>query len=149
MMPTPTRGAVVDDASESVQEIAQDITSELTSEVSLPEKANTQTTNTQATNTQATNTGNTDEATRLRAEEKAKIINRLRRLEGQVRGLQRMVEEERSCQEVLTLLSGVRSALNATADRVLVNYLEHCQLDIERGETDMQDLVKAVKLARG
>lgn len=91
----------------------------------------------------------TDEAARLRAEEKAKIINRLRRLEGQVRGLQRMVEEERSCQEVLTLLSGVRSALNATADRVLVNYLEHCQLDMANGEADMQELVKAVKLARG
>ena len=88
-------------------------------------------------------------AARLRAEEKAKIINRLRRLEGQVRGLQRMVEEERSCQEVLTLLSGVRSALNATADRVLVNYLEHCQVDMASGEADMQELVKAVKLARG
>lgn len=90
-----------------------------------------------------------DEVARLRAEEKAKIINRLRRLEGQVRGLQRMVEEERSCQEVLTLLSGVRSALNATADRVLVNYLEHCKVDIASGEADMQELVKAVKLARG
>ncbi|MEM6430262.1 MAG: metal-sensitive transcriptional regulator, partial [Deinococcota bacterium] len=57
------------------------------------------------------------------------MINRLRRLEGQVRGLQRMVEEERSCKDVLTLLAGVRSALNATADRILVNYLEHCQTE--------------------
>ena len=48
--------------------------------------------------------------------EKTRIVNRLRRLEGQVRGLQRMVEEDRSCQEILTLLSGVRSALDATAE---------------------------------
>ncbi|MEM7735624.1 MAG: metal-sensitive transcriptional regulator [Deinococcota bacterium] len=90
----------------------------------------------------------------IQEEEKVKIINRLRRLEGQVRGLQRMVEEERSCKEVLTLLAGVRSALNATADRILVNYLEHCQAeftsqDTDTQELDVQDLVQAVKLARG
>jgi DNA-binding FrmR family transcriptional regulator len=131
MMPTPTSDAVIDVVLDTSSEATTDANSNVTSEMTP----------------QATRV--VDEAARLRAEEKAKIINRLRRLEGQVRGLQRMVEEERSCQEVLTLLSGVRSALNATADRVLVNYLEHCQLDMANGETDMQELVKAVKLARG
>lgn len=138
-MPTSTSpsAAVYEAVNEAVSEavdetkLTSELISELTSKVSTSE------------------TGTTDEVARLRAEEKAKIINRLRRLEGQVRGLQRMVEEERSCQEVLTLLSGVRSALNATADRVLVNYLEHCKVDIASGEADMQELVKAVKLARG
>lgn len=129
-MATPTSDVVVDVVSEPNDELTE-LTSAVSSEMSTQEIPVT------------------EEAARLRAEEKAKIINRLRRLEGQVRGLQRMVEEERSCQEVLTLLSGVRSALNATADRVLVNYLEHCQLDMANGETDMQELVKAVKLARG
>ncbi len=80
---------------------------------------------------------------------KQKVLNRLRRLEGQVRGLQRMVEEERSCREVLTLLAGVRSALDATADVILENYLEVCQAELGRGKGNIEDLISAVKLARG
>lgn len=133
-MPTPTSEVVAEVIGEAIGEVNSEPSTEFTTNINelSPQVADV-----------------TDEAARLRAEEKAKIINRLRRLEGQVRGLQRMVEEERSCQEVLTLLSGVRSALNATADRVLVNYLEHCQIDAEGGEADIQELVKAVKLARG
>ena len=82
-------------------------------------------------------------------EQKTKILNRLRRLEGQVRGLQKMVDDERSCQEVLTLLAGVRSALDATADAILENYLDRCQADFKGGEGDIAELLRAVKLARG
>ena len=81
--------------------------------------------------------------------DKAKLINRLKRLEGQVRGLQRMVEEDRDCQEILTLLSGVRSALNATGDLILETYLEKCQADLRAGTGDSKALIQAVKLARG
>jgi DNA-binding FrmR family transcriptional regulator len=81
--------------------------------------------------------------------EKRRILNRLKRLEGQVRGLQRMVDEERPCRDILTLLSGVRSALDATGDAVLENYLRRCQADFEAGSGDVGDLLAAVKLARG
>jgi CsoR family transcriptional regulator, copper-sensing transcriptional repressor len=79
---------------------------------------------------------------------KAKIINRLRRLEGQVRGLQKMVEDERPCRDVLTLLAGVRSALDATGDQILETYLEECQADFSRGQGDVQRVVEAVRLLR-
>jgi CsoR family transcriptional regulator, copper-sensing transcriptional repressor len=82
-------------------------------------------------------------------ERKTTILNRLKRLEGQVRGLQKMVDEERDCQEILTLLSGIRSALNATGDVILATYLEKCQHDLKRGRGDMKELVEAVRLARG
>lgn len=82
-------------------------------------------------------------------EEKKRILNRLKRLEGQVRGLQRMVDEERSCREILTLLAGVRSALDATGDAVLENYLSRCMADFENGSGEVGDLLAAVKLARG
>ena len=82
-------------------------------------------------------------------EQKTKLINRLKRLEGQVRGLQRMVEEDRECKDILTLLSGVRSALNATGDLVLETYLEKCQADFAEAEGDAKALIQAVKLARG
>lgn len=81
-------------------------------------------------------------------EEKKRIVNRLKRLEGQVRGLQRMVDEDRSCTDILTLLAGVRSALDATGDAVLEHYVERCQADFASGQGDLGDLLAAVKLAR-
>jgi DNA-binding FrmR family transcriptional regulator len=81
--------------------------------------------------------------------EKKRILNRLKRLEGQVRGLHRMVEEERACRDILTLLAGVRSAVDATGDTILENYLKSCQADFESGSGDVGDLLAAVRLARG
>lgn len=86
---------------------------------------------------------------KITLEEKARILNRLRRLEGQVRGLQKMIEDERTCRDVLTLLSGVRSALDATADVILENYLETCQAEFAEGQGNIKELIDAVKLARG
>ena len=77
------------------------------------------------------------------------IINRLRRLEGQVRGLQNMVNDNRDCKEILTLLSGVRSALDSTADVILETYLHECQTAMGEGNVDVKDVINAVKLARG
>ena len=78
---------------------------------------------------------------------KSKVLNRLRRLEGQVRGLHKMVEEERPCPEILTLLAGVRSALDATGDLILEKYLTDCHADPE-AKTDPQVIIQTVKLAR-
>lgn len=83
------------------------------------------------------------------SERKTRIMNRLRRLEGQVRGLQRMVGEERSCQDTLTLLAGIRSALDAAGDLILEDYLETCSPGLEGDSATVAELVKAVKLARG
>lgn len=79
---------------------------------------------------------------------KTRILNRLRRLEGQVRGLQRMVEEDRPCREILTLLSGIRSALDATGDAVLETYLTECQAEIASGGGDARAVIEAVRLLR-
>jgi CsoR family transcriptional regulator, copper-sensing transcriptional repressor len=82
------------------------------------------------------------------ATDKTKILNRLRRLEGQVRGLHKMVEDERPCREILTLLAGVRSALDATGDQILETYLEQCQSDLARGQGDTRNVIEAVRLLR-
>ncbi|MBZ9715431.1 metal-sensitive transcriptional regulator [Deinococcus multiflagellatus] len=76
--------------------------------------------------------------------EKVRILNRLRRLEGQVRGLQKMVEEEKNCVDVMTLYAGVKSALESTGDVILETYVAQCQA---RGERPA-DLVKLLKLSR-
>src|SRR5580693_3321403 len=57
---------------------------------------------------------------------KASNLRRLRRLEGQIRGLQRMVEEDRYCTDILTQVSSVQEALRAVARGLMRNHLTHC-----------------------
>ena len=57
---------------------------------------------------------------------KASVLKRLQRIEGQVRGLSRMVEEDRYCIDVVTQLSAVRAALRAVEDEVLRDHAGHC-----------------------
>jgi DNA-binding FrmR family transcriptional regulator len=57
---------------------------------------------------------------------KDRNLKRLRRIEGQVRGLQKMVDEERYCADVLTQLSSVHEALRGVAREVMRNHLKHC-----------------------
>ena len=57
---------------------------------------------------------------------KASNLRRLRRIEGQVRGLQRMVEEDRYCADILTQVSSAQEALKAVARALMRNHLSHC-----------------------
>ena len=57
---------------------------------------------------------------------KASALTRLRRIEGQVRGLQKMVEEERYCADVITQVSSVQEALRGVSRSLLRNHLQHC-----------------------
>ncbi len=57
---------------------------------------------------------------------KDRNVKRLRRIEGQVRGLQKMVEDDRYCVDVLTQLSAVRSALRAVEEELLRDHVAHC-----------------------
>lgn len=59
-------------------------------------------------------------------QDKAAILTRLKRIEGQVRGLQRMVDEENYCIDVLTQVSAVTSALQSVAVKMLDEHLRHC-----------------------
>ena len=57
---------------------------------------------------------------------KARNLTRLRRIEGQVRGLQKMVEEDRYCADVLTQISSVHEALRSVGRELMRNHLKHC-----------------------
>jgi len=54
------------------------------------------------------------------------IVKRLKRIEGQVRGLQKMVSEERECESIVTQLAAVRSAIDSVGALVLNNYIKIC-----------------------
>jgi CsoR family transcriptional regulator, copper-sensing transcriptional repressor len=62
----------------------------------------------------------------MNQEAKKGLLQRLRRIEGQVRGLQKMVEDERYCADVLTQIASVENALGAVSKVLLRNHLEHC-----------------------
>ena len=71
----------------------------------------------------------------IKAKDKHQLQNRLRRIEGQVRGLQRMVEEEAYCAEILTQIASIVSASQKVALILLEDHVEHCVREaIEDGE---------------
>ncbi len=58
--------------------------------------------------------------------EKVKILNRLRKIEGQVRGIQGMIIEERSCAEIMAQMAAVKSALNQVSKLLVEDHLNSC-----------------------
>ena len=60
------------------------------------------------------------------AASKERNLNRLRRIEGQVRGLHKMVQEDRYCADILTQISAVHEALQAVGRELMRNHLKHC-----------------------
>ena len=85
----------------------------------------------------------------MRCEKDTKaIINRLKRIEGQVRGLIKMVEDGRDCEEVLTQISSAKSALHKTGQVILEGHLRHCVTnDLKDGNEEeiMQKLLQVIE----
>lgn len=71
-------------------------------------------------------------------ETKAANRRRLRRIEGQIRGLQRMVEEDRYCADILVQISSVQEALRAVGQSLMRNHLRHCASQAIRKGTPKQ-----------
>lgn len=64
-------------------------------------------------------------------------LKRLRRIEGQVRGLQKMVEEDRYCPDIITQIASVQEALRGVGRQLLRNHLKHCATSaIKKGPTE-------------
>ena len=72
--------------------------------------------------------------------ERHDLMNRLKRIEGQVRGLQRMLEEDAYCPDILTQASAVNSALNSFCRVLLANHIRTCvSADIRAGRDETVD----------
>lgn len=70
------------------------------------------------------------------------VLNRLKRIEGQIKGVIKMIEQNKDCREVVTQLSASRSAIDRTIGLIVSMNLEKCvRENIEKGE-DTQELVK-------
>ena len=84
------------------------------------------------------------------AGDKKALVRRLHRIEGQVRGLERMIEDDRYCIDVLTQISAVTTALESLAFRILDEHVNHCVAgalaagDPEEAERKSKELLEAV-----
>lgn len=78
--------------------------------------------------------------------DQAELIARLRRIEGQVRGLQRMVEEERPCEAIITQLMAARAALDKVGIHLITHYAQECAQSLSVGESDKEQLERALGL---
>ena len=77
---------------------------------------------------------------------KTSVNNRLKRIEGQIAGIRRMVEDDRYCVDVLTQTSAVVSALRGVEDLVMQNHLKTCVTDAIRGEDESEQQEKIDEL---
>ena len=83
---------------------------------------------------------------------KADHLRRLRKVEGQVRGIARMVEDDRYCIDVLTQVSAVTRALQEVAVGLLDDHVRHCVIDAahsgpDKGEEKLAELAEAIRRA--
>jgi DNA-binding FrmR family transcriptional regulator len=83
--------------------------------------------------------------------DKEALVKRLHRIEGQVRGIERMVADERYCIDILTQIGAVSTALESVAQKLLEDHANHCVADAlasgsrEQAETKTRELLEAVQ----
>ncbi|HEX6866053.1 MAG TPA: metal-sensitive transcriptional regulator [Caulobacteraceae bacterium] len=78
--------------------------------------------------------------------DKPKLLNRLNRVEGQVRGVARMVEEDRYCIDILTQIRALKAALGKVESEILKTHLEHCVVEAMAGGDPAERRRKADEL---
>jgi CsoR family transcriptional regulator, copper-sensing transcriptional repressor len=84
-------------------------------------------------------------------DDKDALVKRLHRIEGQVRGIERMVAEERYCIDILTQIGAVSTALESLAQKLLTDHANHCVAGAlasgsrEEAETKTRELLEAVQ----
>lgn len=86
--------------------------------------------------------------TRIRSKEEHKdLINRLSRIEGQIRGIKKMIDEDRYCIDIITQVAAVNAALNSFNKLLLSEHIRTCVVnDIKDGETEkLEELVSTLQ----
>ena len=81
-------------------------------------------------------------------EEKERLIKRLKRVEGQVRGIQKMIEEDRYCVDILVQISAIESAMKQVGYAITERHMKHCVSDAIKagdGNDSIEELMKVLK----
>lgn len=75
----------------------------------------------------------------------AAVLGRLKRIEGQVRGMVRMVEEGKTCEDILVQIGAAKAALHKTGQTILEAHLHHCILDAVKDGREEESLLRLTK----
>lgn len=78
--------------------------------------------------------------------DKDAVVKRLRRVEGQIKGIQKMVEEEKFCGDILIQIAAARAALNSVGGLILESYTKTCLKDYLSGMTEEEAIEKLVEV---
>lgn len=78
--------------------------------------------------------------------DKAAVITRLRRIEGQIKGIQKMVDEDKFCGDILTQIAAARAALNNAGGLILENYMKDCIKNYIGGSQEEEDIDKLIDI---
>ena len=70
------------------------------------------------------------------------VINRLKRIEGQIRGIINMVNDDKSCEDIIIQIGSAKAALHKTGQMVLEGHLQHCVLDGIRSGNEEETIAK-------
>jgi DNA-binding FrmR family transcriptional regulator len=96
-------------------------------------------------------TESTEQQTHGYTKDKEALVRRLHRIEGQVRGIERMVDDDRYCIDILTQISAVNTALESLAFKILDEHVRHCVAgaltsgDEADAQTKTEELLEAVQ----
>jgi len=74
--------------------------------------------------------------------DKSNLLLRLRRVEGQVKGIQKMVDEDKNCQDILVQISAAKAALHKVGGLILEEYIEDCLFHQLKSEENQEELLK-------
>ncbi len=81
---------------------------------------------------------------------KKNVLSRMKRIEGQIRGIQRMIEGGKECEDILVQVRAVRSALQSANKQILRRYMLRCHVESqEAGEDNGESLEKLIKVLTG
>jgi CsoR family transcriptional regulator, copper-sensing transcriptional repressor len=87
-----------------------------------------------------------DQTTGTVAAETEAILTRLRRIEGQIRGIHRMLEEDRVCEDVVTQLMAARSSLDQVGLRIIDHHIDRCLVGDNSSEQALRNLRQALRM---
>ncbi|MCS7164146.1 MAG: metal-sensitive transcriptional regulator [Thermodesulfovibrio sp.] len=78
--------------------------------------------------------------------DKTKLLQRFRRIEGQIRGLQRMIENERPCEEIIAQFASINGALKSAGFLIVMHYINECLMrkadSVENLEKEIEKIIK-------
>ncbi len=74
------------------------------------------------------------------------LVARLRRIEGQIRGIQRMLEEDRVCEDIVTQVMAARTALDSVSVLILDHHVQRCLCSDNSAEESMRTMQQALKM---